>query len=197
MNTVNFGAANEIAVQKRRKGRARRLHQARVIGAGDVERHDFLHAAVLGGRDGGVDLRFFARDDDLAGRVEIRGLDVELAAQLGDLRALLADDRRHAAHRLLTRQLHKPAALGDDPEAGGEIKDPGRAIGGDFPEAQAQGELRFTGRQFRLARATPPARPGRGRRAPAGRPWSASARFPGPSKQTLARSQPSTRLASS
>jgi hypothetical protein len=72
------------AGQIRREGGARRLHQAAVVGAGDVERHDALQALVLRGRDERVDLGLLAGDDDLAGGVEIGGLDTELGAKLRD-----------------------------------------------------------------------------------------------------------------
>jgi hypothetical protein len=82
----------------------------------------FFMPRSLARRDRGVDLGLFARDDDLAGGVEIGRLDVELRAQLVNLGAFLAHDRRHAAGGLLAGQLHEPAALGDDPQPGREIK---------------------------------------------------------------------------
>jgi hypothetical protein len=82
-------------------------------------------------------------DDDLARGVEIGGLDVEFPAQPGHARAILADDRRHAADRRLAGQLHQPAPFRHDLQAGGKIKHAGGRQRGDFSQAEAQGKFHF------------------------------------------------------
>jgi hypothetical protein len=94
-----------------------------------------------------------------------------------DLGAFLAYDRGHAADGLLAGQLHQPAALGDDLEAGREIKHAGGGQGGDFAEAQAQGEL--DGGQLAGSRKAA-TRPAHAQTALADRPSSGSVRPPDP-----------------
>lgn len=77
------------------------------------------------------------RRRDLAGGVEIGGLDAEVGAKLRDARALLAYDGGHAADGLLARLYHQPAALGDDLEAGREIGRRGGRGRGLSPRLQA------------------------------------------------------------
>ncbi len=112
-----------------------------MVSTGDVEGDDFFDPAVLGGDDGGLDLGFLAGDDDLAGRVEIGGLDVEGGAEIIDRLALFAEDCGHGSGGLFAGELHEAASFGDDPEAGGEVKYARCRQRGDLAEAQAKGEL--------------------------------------------------------
>ena len=101
--------------QESRERRPRGLHEARVIGAGDIERHHFLHSALFRTGDGGGDPRLFTGNDDLARRVEIRGLDFEVAAEFSHPAPLFSDHGRHAARSCLTGLLHQAPALGHYP----------------------------------------------------------------------------------
>jgi hypothetical protein len=60
------------------EGGPRRLHEAAVVGPGDIEGHDFLIPRSLAAATAASIFALLARDDDLARGVEIGRLDVEL-----------------------------------------------------------------------------------------------------------------------
>ena len=110
-----------------------------MVGPGDGERHDHLEgAAILGRRHRFEDPGPVARDDDLAGAVEVGDIDIELLRDGRHLLRRAADKGRHRPLRPVARLLHEPSPFRHDLQAGLEIKGFGRRQGGQFAEAEAE-----------------------------------------------------------
>ena len=111
-----------------------RLGHERGVRRDRDRQHDgALGAERLGELRAGLDGGALTRDDDLPRRVAV-GDDEDAVLrgrldQLGETRIVEADQRGHRAVAALSRRLHQPAALADEPDAVGEVEGAGRDEG--------------------------------------------------------------------
>lgn len=115
------------------------LHQAGVVGAGDVEFDGAFDAEFLGACDGVVDAFDGAGEDDLARGVEVGDIDVGGVGEFADLGFVAADEGGHGALGGIAGGFHVFAAAGDEAEAIGEREGASGGVGGEFAEGESGG----------------------------------------------------------
>ena len=86
-------------------------HQARVIGAGDVERFEKTDAFLFGLGGSGCEAVFWSAEDDLSGRVVVCDIDVAVSSEGFDDGVFCADGGRHAAFGFVAGGLHEGSTL--------------------------------------------------------------------------------------
>ena len=123
------------------------LHQARVIGTGDVEFDGAADAEFLGLGDGGIDPGHGAREHDLAGGVEVGDVHIRGGGERLDLFFLAADQRGHRAFGGIAGFFHEGTAFADDSQAVFEREGAGGGVGGEFTEREPGGGDRGEVRQ--------------------------------------------------
>ena len=121
------------------EARRRRRHEARVISPGDLERDGFLHALLLRERGDRFHFLHAARENDLAGAVEVGDVDVAGLRDLARLFRRGAEQRGHGANRGVAGLLHERAALGHEMQAGLESERVRGGVGGVFAKRKPGG----------------------------------------------------------
>lgn len=115
------------------------LHEARVVGTGDVEFDGAADAEFLGLGDCGIDSGDGAGEHDLAGRVKIGDIHIGGCGESADLVFLAADEGGHGAFGGETGLFHESAAFADDFEAVFEREGTGGGVGSELAERESGG----------------------------------------------------------
>src|SRR5262245_47663938 len=110
-----------------------------MIRAGDIERDCLLDSLSLGDLECLGDFLLLARDDDLAGSVQVSEIHIRFTTDLPHLCFLCADDRRHGAAGGVASLLHEQPASPHDPQPFLKWDAVGGGMGSEFSETQAGG----------------------------------------------------------
>jgi hypothetical protein len=113
-------------------------HQAAVISAGHGQGDGAFDALVLRFGGGGRDAFSAAAEDDLAGGVQVRDIDVAFGGEFANRGFLTAEHGQHRALGVLAGFFHEAAALEDEVEAGGEVEGARGGMGGEFAEGETR-----------------------------------------------------------
>ena len=124
------------------------LHQRRMRGDADAQRHDRARAGLADQLDGPIERGSLAGDDELLGRVRVGHADDAAGFARGalagalELGAVETVDRGHAARTMVAGLLHQPAALADQPQRVAEVQRAGGDQRGVLAQAVASDEAR-------------------------------------------------------